>query len=198
MLWGFPAQVWLYGVCLGLSLLLLVLSALSGADFDIDIDADFDIDGPDHGLAMGDVGLPRYSVLNPIALLAFLGGFGSVGLMAHGAGSLVGVGLALAAVGGWAISWIVFRLFVRVMLAGQGGAAHQLSSMVGKLAIVSGAIPVTGMGTIAYQIGGRRNTLAARTSSAESLPPGAEVVIVEMDRNVATVIKYEIKQRKPE
>ena len=194
MLWGIPAQVLLFGICLGLSLLLLLLSAVSGADFDFD--ADFDLDAPDHGVTLGDLGLPRYSVLNPVALLAFLGGFGAVGLIAHGAGTSVLVGLALAAVGGWAISWLVFRVFVRVVMAGQGGAAHHLSAMVGKLAMVAVTIPVTGMGTIAYEIGGRRNTLAARTSNAESLPRGTEVVIVEMDRNVATVIKYEISRHK--
>jgi hypothetical protein len=47
------------------------------------------------------------------------------------------------------------------------------------------------MGAVAYEIGGRRSTLAARTSGAETLPRGAEVVIVSVDRNVATVVRYE-------
>jgi len=187
MIWGIAADVLLYGVCLGLSLLLLVLSALSGADFDFDLD----IDAPDHGLAMGSVGLPRYSLFNPVALLAWLGGFGGAGLIAHGAGASLLLGLLLAALAGLAISIVVFRLFVRLVLAGQGGTAHRLESLVGTIGTLAVAIPATGMGTVAYEIGGRRNTLAARTSDAGTLPRGAEVVIVSIDRNVATVVRYE-------
>ncbi|MBP8252431.1 MAG: hypothetical protein KAX40_08695, partial [Herpetosiphon sp.] len=63
MIFGIEIDKFMYFVALGLSLILLVFSALSGADFDLD----FDFDAPDGSVEVGGAGLPKFLIFNPIA-----------------------------------------------------------------------------------------------------------------------------------
>lgn len=182
MIFGIEIDKFMYFVALGLSLMLLVFSALSGADFDLD----FDFDAPD-GVEVGGAGLPKLLIFNPIALLTFFGSFGAIGLIARGAGASQLISVIIALVGGFAIAMLVYRLIVEVLFKRQGSSAYVLNELIGTIATVNVPIPATGMGTIAYEIGGRRETLAARTAGEQTVQRGVEVVIVEMERNVATV-----------
>jgi membrane protein implicated in regulation of membrane protease activity len=179
---GLPADYLLYGVCLGLSLLMGVMSAMSGADFDLDSDV-----GADHAASYGSAGVPRYSLFNPVAMLAFLGGFGAGGFIGRGAGlgTLPAFGLALAA--GGLLSVALFTAFARLVLGSQGGEAHATEQAVGKLATVTTAIPASGLGAVAYEADGRRQTISARPVNDQPLARGLEVVIVSFDHHVALV-----------
>ncbi|HEY1012691.1 MAG TPA: hypothetical protein VGE07_08315 [Herpetosiphonaceae bacterium] len=183
MIFGMPADLVLYGAALGLSLLLGLTSALSGSDFDLDSEI-----GTDHGLSTGGAGLPAYSLLNPVALLSFLGGFGACGFIARGAGLGALTGLGLAALGGLLLSLLLHRLFVKLVLGAQGGAAHETEEAVGKLATVTVAIPSSaGLGAVAYEADGRRQTISARPLHEQPLARGSEVVIVALERHIAVV-----------
>jgi hypothetical protein len=198
MLWGIPADYVLYGVSLGLSLLIILLSLITGAasDFSIDADLDAGVDsGIDHGHhtghAHGVQGLPRYTLFNPIALLAFLGGFGATGFIARGLGISVWTALFLAGAGGLLFSIVFFQLFTRVALGSEGSAAPELEAAIGKLAMVTVPIPVGGLGAVSYVIAGQRQTIAARHSGQERLPIGVEVVIVDLQQYVAVVKPFQ-------
>ncbi len=194
MLWGIPADFVLYGVCLGLSLILAFLSAVSGSAFDVDVDVDGDVDTSfDSGRAGHGVnssaghGLPRYSLLNPVALLAFLGGFGAAGFISRGVGMGVWSALVVALVAGLLFSLLLFQIFVRVVLTSEGSVAPALEEAVGKLATVTLTIPVAGLGAVAYVVAGQRQTIAARQQGEQPIPAGAEVVIIDLQQNVAIV-----------
>jgi membrane protein implicated in regulation of membrane protease activity len=212
MLFGLAADIWLYGVSLVIGILLSLPSALgrgarahhaprlhhgprlhhSGA-------------GAHRGHGGGAIqrhahqapsaghrpALPRYSPLNPIALSAFLGGFGALGLIGRGAGVSLGWSLLLAVLAGLALSIAVFRLFVRYVLAAEGSSALAADVAVGRLARVVVAIPASGIGSVAYEAGGRRHTLPACTVADYALRLGDEVVVVALEGNVAIVARYE-------
>jgi len=183
-MWGIAADYLLYGLCLALSIMLAAISAFSGDLLDADVDVDVP-DGADGGSI--ESGVPRYSLFNPIAFLSLLGGFGAVGLIARGLGVTAWLALPVALVGGVVLSFAAFQLFTRVVLASEGTAAPAFEAAIGKLATVTVSIPNNGLGVVAYVVGGQRLTLPARHVVAEPVASGAEVVIVDLEQNVAIV-----------
>ena len=146
MLLGISADIWLYGVCLVVGILLSVPSAV-GRSARVGRAPQSARAGtirapraPRTGRAghaqpiSARPALPRYSLLNPIALSAFLGGFGAAGLMLRGAeiASLLSLILALGA--GLLLSAAIFRLFVRYVLAAEGSSPSAREAAVGKIA----------------------------------------------------------------
>ncbi len=203
MLLGISADIWLYGVCLVVGILLSVPSAV-GRSARVGRAPQSARAGtirapraPRTGRAghaqpiSARPALPRYSLLNPIALSAFLGGFGAAGLMLRGAeiASLLSLILALGA--GLLLSAAIFRLFVRYVLAAEGSSPSAREAAVGKIASVSTAIPAVGLGSVTYVADGRRHTVAARTAAGQSLPRGCEVVVVAVANNIAEVVAYD-------
>src|SRR5215213_8338972 len=110
MLLGIPADIWLYGVCLVIGILLSLPSAVGrtaragrapqvarvgrvgrapqaarAGTLRAPRSARASQTSHTHHLSARPA-LPRYSLLNPVALATFLGGFGAVGLMVRGAG----------------------------------------------------------------------------------------------------------------
>jgi membrane protein implicated in regulation of membrane protease activity len=184
----------LYGLCLALSIVLAAISAFSGDLLDVDVDADMDVPDGAHGGAI-EGSLPRYTLFNPIAFLSLLGGFGAVGLIMRGLGVSPWLALPVALAGGVVLSFAVFQLFARVVLASEGTAAPTIEAAIGKLATVTVSIPNSGLGVVAYVIGGQRVTLPARHVAAEPVASGAEVVIVDLEQNVALVRVFPDAQR---
>jgi hypothetical protein len=188
MVSGIGADYILYGICLGLSLLLALVSALSGdlLEVDIDVEADVDTGGLNIPL-LGDHGLPRYSLFNPVAFLTLLGGFGATGLVARGLGVGVWPALLVALGGGATLSFLVFQLFARIVLASEGASAPTIDAAIGKLATVTVTIPASGLGVVAYVVAGQRQTLPARHLLGEPIANGEEVVIVDLEHHIAIV-----------
>jgi membrane protein implicated in regulation of membrane protease activity len=92
---------------------------------------------------------------------------------------------------GLALSIAIFRVFVRYVLAAEGGSALASDAAVGRLGRVVVAIPASGIGSVAYEAGGRRHTLPACTVADYALGRGAEVVVVALEGHVAIVARYE-------
>ncbi|HYF64257.1 MAG TPA: hypothetical protein VD886_15655 [Herpetosiphonaceae bacterium] len=206
MLFGIAADIWLYGVCLTIGILLSLPSTLGRGARAPRAPRLSRAPRMTHGRAAPrrapargaqragqsrGPALPRYSPLNPIALSAFLGGFGSLGLIGRGAGVGQGGALLLAGAAGLALSIAVFRLFVRYVLAAEGSSALAPDVAVGRLATVVVAIPSSGVGSVAYEAGGRRHTLPACTVADYAVGRGAEVVVVALEGNVAIVASYQ-------
>ncbi len=208
-MFGISADLWLYGICLAAGLLLSLPSSVgrsahgghmpklhhaghapklhhgAPSGHRVGHAQQHSAQAAHHGSS-----LPAYSFLNPIAFAAFLGGFGATGLIGNGLGLSRWLALPLALGVGLALSLLLFRLFVRLILASEGGDAPALLSAVGQLATVTVSIPADGIGTIAYVLAGRRETIAARTADQQQLPRSAEVVIVAFEHNVAVVVPY--------
>lgn len=57
----------------------------------------------------------------------------------------------------------------------------------GSLARVVVAVPTAGVGRVAYTAHGKRCSMPARCSEAQAIARGAEVVVIDVARGVATV-----------
>jgi hypothetical protein len=105
--------------------------------------------------------------------MGLLAAFGSVLLV----GFVVGAGLFVVAV---VIAWL-------------GHAARTPAAWLrprplgGSIARVVVAVPPGGVGRVAYTAGGKRCSMAARCCEAQPIARGAEVVVVDVARGVATI-----------
>jgi hypothetical protein len=206
MLLGLSADIWLYGVCLAIGILLSLPSAVgrtARAGHLPHAARPGHLPAVRHGHAShashashthhisARPALPRYSLLNPVALATFLGGFGAVGLIGRGAGAARWLAMVLALSAGLLISAALFRLFVRYVLAAEGSSPSAREEAIGKIASVSTIIPAVGLGSITYVANGRRHTVAARTADDQTLPRGCEVVVIAVANNIAEVVRYD-------
>ncbi len=116
------------------------------------------------------------SVFSARIMASFLTAFGVGGVVAryyklsHPASSGVGVvsGIVLAAV--------VYQ-FARILYSQQASSEVRMTSLVGKSAEVTVAIPEGGVGQIALTFGGERTEQIARSEDGRAVPRGTEVVI---------------------
>jgi membrane protein implicated in regulation of membrane protease activity len=142
---------------------LLLLSLLLG-DF---------LDGVFEGLDIDGGGLLSTEVIG-----AFLGAFGFGGALLSSTTTVtlplaVAGGLAAGIVGG-GLAFMIVRTFLRMPT----DATPRSSDLAGKLGRVITRIPADGLGEITVVHAGHRMKLNAR--SHEPIPPGADVVIVEV------------------
>lgn len=158
-------------------LLMLVVGEIFGADHDVGA----------HDVGHADVdhsGGP--SVFSVRIMAAFLTAFGVGGLiaryynLAHPAASGVGV------VSGVVLSTIVYQ-FARFLYSQQASSDVRMSSLVGRSAEVSVAIPEGGVGQVALTFGGERSEHIARAADGRALFRGTEVVITGL-RGDAVVV----------
>jgi membrane protein implicated in regulation of membrane protease activity len=116
------------------------------------------------------------SIFSARIMASFVTAFGVGGVvgryyrLSHPASSGVGV------VSGVALSSIVYQ-FARFLYSQQASSEVRMSSLVGRFAEVSVAIPAGGVGQIALTAGGERSEHVARSADGRPLTRGAEVVI---------------------
>ena len=136
--------------------------------------ADHDVGGHDISADHGDHGGP--SILSARVMASFLTAFGVGGVVAryynlsHPASSGVGV------VAGFVMSTIVYQ-FARILYSQQASSEVRMSTLVGRLAEISVAIPKGGVGQISLTYGGERSEHIARSGDGRALARGTEVVI---------------------
>lgn len=134
------------------------------------------------------------SSLNLYSILVFLLTFGLLGYLLHNAtnlGAVLSIVLALLIGDGCAISLglLLTRLFV-------SDAPRELASdssrLEGRLGHVSMAIHEHGVGEVIFVgAAGGRQSVGARSVDSETIPAGAEVVIVSYDDGIATVQQWD-------
>jgi membrane protein implicated in regulation of membrane protease activity len=156
-----------YFICFLVGFLYAVVSGVLGHIFGGDSHVHLDASG--HvGFDGGDAGL---SVASPTIIAAFLSGFGGAGLIVH---NLYhpgpGVSLLLAIVGGLAISGGAYLLLGLLYQKTQAGSEFRDDQVVGKSAEVTVAIPVDGVGEIAFSMKGSRNIAPARSEDGKLIP----------------------------
>jgi membrane protein implicated in regulation of membrane protease activity len=145
---------------------MLVLGDMFGGDHEV---------GSDHAdVGHGDVGGP--SLFSVRTMAAFLTAFGVGGILgryyglSHPAAS--GVGVAAGAV----MAGIVYQ-FAKLLYSQQASSEIRMTSLVGRTAEVSIAIPAGGIGQVSLSVGGERSEHIARAADGGEVPRGAEVVI---------------------
>jgi membrane protein implicated in regulation of membrane protease activity len=151
-------------------LILLVMLVLG------DVGGDHDVAGQDSAFdhADGDHGGP--GIFSVRVMAAFLTAFGVGGVVAryfgfsHPASSGVGV------LTGVVMAGAVYQ-FARLLSRQQASSEVRMSTLVGKSAEVSVAIPASGVGQVVLFAAGERSEHVARATGGVAVPRGAEVVV---------------------
>jgi membrane protein implicated in regulation of membrane protease activity len=145
-------------------------------DFHLDHDVSFD-----HGSV--DV-----SPLSPITIASFVTSFGGLGLIGTQLLRLADTfSLFFAGAGAALIAGGMFLFYSRVLVAGQGSSAVQLSDLSGRRAEIIIPIPRGGLGQVAFVARGTRTTWAARSVDGEAIPRGTIVMIEAVTGNTVIV-----------
>jgi membrane protein implicated in regulation of membrane protease activity len=153
---------------------MLVLGDLFGGDHDLGGDHDVG-----HGITVdhadADYGAGP-SVFSVRMMAAFLTAFGVGGVvgryyeLSHPTASGIGV------VCGVMMAGLVYQ-FAKLLYSQQASSEIRVSSLVGKTAEVSVAIPPGGVGQVSLTVAGERSEHIARSAAGDALPRGTEVVV---------------------
>ena len=125
----------------------------------------------------------------PVTVSAFLLGFGAAGLLlSERLGMNSVVSLAGATGSGGVLVVAVVALFRRLF----GGEATPMAggTLVGTMCHVCLAIPVDGVGAVAYHAEGKRHTMPARSVNGHGLPTQTKVLISDQRSGVALVEEF--------
>lgn len=152
--------------------------------------ADLGLHG-DHGADVGGHDLMQ-GLFNLSSILAFVTWFGGIGyLFRNGAGWNGGVSVILGIFGGLlgalAVSWFM----VKVLRPSEQVLDPADYETVGVVARVTSSIREGGFGEIVYEQGGTRQVASAKSSSANAIGRGTEVVVLRVERGVAVVEPFE-------
>lgn len=180
--------VFLYTFFVGFGL--TVISALLGAvDAGLDHGHGGDLshggggDLSHHGHSHGDVS--TVSPINFQTIVAFLMGFGGVGYVALGLGSMgYLVAIPLAVAGGLGTGTLIFK-WLRFLVRGErplGPTEHV--GVVGRLTV---GIRQGGTGEMVYTLHGTRMVTGARSADGTAVPRGTEVVVLRYAKGIAYV-----------
>lgn len=153
-------------------LIMLFVGEIFGGDHEVGAhDVSVEHGDADHG------GGP--SIFSVRVMASFLTAFGVGGVVAryydlpHPAASGVGVASGIV------LSGIVYQ-FAKFLYSQQASSDIRMTSLVGRSAEVSVAIPKGGVGQIALTSGGERSEHIARSADGQALSRGAEVVITHL------------------
>jgi membrane protein implicated in regulation of membrane protease activity len=126
--------------------------------------------------------------VNPGAFLVFLSWLGGVGFVLRRAADwpLVAA-LPVATLLGIGVASVVQRALRKLSNPEGSVLKPEHYRLPGTLGHVSSSIRAGGTGEVIYEQGGVRQVVAARASGAQELPRGTEVVVLSVDRGIATV-----------
>jgi membrane protein implicated in regulation of membrane protease activity len=126
--------------------------------------------------------------VSPGAFLVFLSWLGGVAFVLRRAADwpLIAA-LPVAALLGIGVASVVQRALKKLSNPEGSVLKPEHYRLPGTLGRVSSSIRAGGTGEVIYEQGGVRQVVAARASGAEELPRGTEVVVLSVDRGIATV-----------
>ena len=177
-------------IFLGCFVVGFVLSVLSFAFGAIDTHVHFPwethvhVDGL-HGHAHG------IGPINFATITAFVAWFGGAGyLLTNEFRWLVLPAVGLSVVIGLAGAALVFVLMAKVLWSPNENMQSADYDMAGVLGRLSQPIREGGIGELIYSHGGARKSCGARSADGQAIEKGAEVVVTEDDRGIATVKRW--------
>ncbi|MDD9271028.1 NfeD family protein [Paenibacillus sp. GCM10023248] len=172
----------LFAICFFTGLVLTVLLTFFGGDF-FEFHGDA---GGGHGHGHGGP-----SFFNLSSLLASLTAFGGIGYMLGELGMTNALVILLIAIGsGLVMGWLFFLFYVKVIYKHDNSMKEsdfELSGQLGRLIV---GINGHGIGEMVIVMQGTKRSISARSAEGESIPKGAKVVILHMDKGVATVSRF--------
>lgn len=129
--------------------------------------------------------------INFLTVTAFVAWFGGTGyLLTSNFGWLLVPALMGAAIGGLAGAAIVFWIMARVLWSPDENMQSIDYHMVGVLGHLSRPIRAGGLGELVYVQGGTRKSCGAKSDDGAVIEKGAEVVVTEYDRGIASVRRW--------
>lgn len=179
-----------YLICFFLGVGFAVLSAILGGMLggtDAAVDAHADI-GHGHADIGHDSGHHHFSPWNPMVIAMFLASFGGTGLILQkvGVGNLL-VQLPASLASGFVIAGVLGLLLAKILRVGESSTEVREADLIGHEAEVTIGIPESGVGQIAYVMGGR-HTSPAQAADRGAIPSGSQVKIIKI---VGTTIYVE-------
>ncbi|MEC0225955.1 hypothetical protein [Paenibacillus alba] len=170
----------LFAICFFVGLALTLLNTFFGGDF-------FEFHA-DHGSAQGHGGP---SFFNLSSILASLTVFGGIGFILNKVGMTSSLLILLIAIGaGIFMGWLFFLLFAKVIYKHDDSMKESDFNLSGQLGKLSVPIHGTGTGEMMFVMQGTTRTISARSERGESIPKGAKVLILQMNKGVATVTRF--------
>ena len=150
------------------------LSDLIGGGGDVHVD----IGGHDVAGHLDSVDASHSHPITGTTAATFVTGFGGGGIVAH---YLLGYstvpGLFVASGSGFVLAFAAYLALDWLFKQTQGGSEYSVAETAGREAEVITAIPVGGMGEIAYLVRGRRENSPARAVDGGEIPKGRLVII---------------------
>jgi membrane protein implicated in regulation of membrane protease activity len=126
------------------------------------------------------------------AVLVFLTWLGGAGYVLRRAVELpMPVALPAAALLGVGVAFVVQRVAVKLNDPTGSVLNPEEYRLPGTIGRVSSAIRAGGIGEVVFEQGGARHAVGARASGNQALPQGAEIVILSVDRGIATVEAFD-------
>lgn len=180
----------LFMICFvtGLGMLLFNIIFGSISDFfSLDFDFDLGLDGSDH-MAHGILGF-----LSPSTIAAFLISFGGMGLFFEALLMAIWLIWVLAIVSGLIAAYALYSL-LRFLKRHENGAAVEQENLIGKPALVCGAILESGYGAIRYSLNGHTFTSPAVSFDGNAIPAGTSVAIVSIKDHLFLVSPLESEE----
>ena len=148
----------------------------AGVDGDIDTDADIGLDGDVSGVAV--------SPLKPITIASFVTVFGGVGMIFIKNGHGVLIALAAAMGIGFAVAFAIYRFIVVPLYKAQNTSAVSQKELIGCLAYAALNMKGETFGKIRYTVEGNTYSAPAKSIDGASIPTGAPVVVININKNV--------------
>lgn len=155
-----------YGIALVASLVLVVQVVLTFFGFD-----DFDADGADFGSG----------IVTLRSLTGFFGGFGWTGVLMLESGFSTGVSTLAGVVVG-IVLMLSFAYLMKLLYSLRESGNVELEAAIGKTGTVYVSIPPGGasVGQIQIMVQGRLQVVPASTNSAERIPSGGHVRVLDL------------------
>jgi membrane-bound ClpP family serine protease len=129
--------------------------------------------------------------INFATLTAFVAWFGGAGyLLTTQFGWLVVPTLLVSLVTGLAGAGLVFLLMAKVLWSPNENMQTADYHMIGVLGNLTQPIREGGIGELVYTQGGTRKSCGARSADGSAVEKGAEVVVTDYERGIASVRRY--------
>jgi membrane protein implicated in regulation of membrane protease activity len=175
-------EIQIYIVCLGVGFLFTVASAFLGHFLGGGHDGGVHGSGGHAEAGLDGHGMPGISAFSPLILASFVTAFGGLGIIFHDipATSSAWKSAPLAAVGAFAIAYVLLILLRLLFKDTQGSSEGIVAETIGMIGHVITPIPAEGVGEIAYVQAGSRYTAPAREEKGLPVPNGQAVKIIRI------------------
>jgi hypothetical protein len=141
-----------------------------------DVGGDHDVAGHEVGFDHADADHGGPGIFSVRVMAAFLTAFGVGGVVARYLGFSHPASSGIGVLTGVVMAGAVYQ-FARLLYRQQASSEVRMSSLVGKSAEVSVAIPASGIGQVVLMAAGERTEHVARAAGGVAVPRGTEVIV---------------------